>query len=44
MGFMVVFGLFYQTLLNVFGVDIAPGIITFCMKILAIPGIENFLK
>lgn len=44
MGFMLVFGLFYTTLLNTFGVDIAPAVISFCEKILSIPGIENFLR
>ena len=44
MGFMMMFGLLYTTLLDKFGVDIAPAIIFFCEKILSIPGIEHFLN
>lgn len=44
MGFMLLFGAFYTTLSDAFGIDIAPAIIFFCEKILSISGIENFLK
>ena len=44
MGFMHIFGWFYATLVNEFGIDIAPAIIKLCEKILSIPGIENLLN
>lgn len=44
MGFMLVFGWFYTTLVNEFGVDIAPAVIALCKFILSIPGIENLLS
>lgn len=44
MGFMLVFGWFYMTLVETFGVDIAPVVIAFCERILAIPGIEHILN
>lgn len=42
MGFMILFGWFYQVLLAL-GVDIAPMVIALCEKISSIPGIENLL-
>ena len=44
MGFMLLFGAFYQTLDLVFGIDIAPAVTKICEFILSIPGIENLLS